>query len=251
MKSTMATVVALGLLAAACSSQAPRQDTVATRGGNDVAPQANLLRERAHPVAVELFTSQGCSSCPPADALIAELARNPDLVVITRPVTYWDRLGWRDTLGREENTVLQSRYAATLARGGGRSYTPQIVIDGRVGMVGSRRDEVRSAIDDASDRTMRVEVGVSGGRIELDRTVTEPALVQLVDLDPEATVAIGRGENRGRSITYTNIVTAEQLLGEWGGGGARFAIPPASPGVRRAVIVRQGEAGPILAARYL
>lgn len=93
---------------------------------------ASAVTERG-PIAVELFTSQGCSSCPPADELVAELVDDPNLVILTRPVTYWDRLGWRDTLAREENTDLQRTYAGRLERGGGRAYTPQAVVDGASG----------------------------------------------------------------------------------------------------------------------
>ena len=105
--------------------------SVSAASGPPAAPAAT-------PVAVELFTSQGCSSCPPADALLEALAKQPNIVAITRPVTYWDRLGWKDTLAREANTRLQGAYAAKGNAGSG-VYTPQAVVQGGDGAVGSDR----------------------------------------------------------------------------------------------------------------
>ncbi len=100
---------------------------------------------RLTPVAVELFTSQGCSSCPPADVLMSKLAREPNIVVLTRPVTYWDKLGWKDTLAREENTSLQRSYAARGGEGSG-VYTPQAMVQGRMAAVGSNEGQLRRLI---------------------------------------------------------------------------------------------------------
>src|SRR4051812_11333440 len=104
------------------------------------AAQAGNLR----PVLVELFTSQGCSACPPADEFLGRLAREPGIIAISRPVTSWDRFGWRDTLAREENTQLQERYAIRYRQDG---YTPQAVVQGRVMLVGGREGAVHRAID--------------------------------------------------------------------------------------------------------
>ncbi len=98
----------------------------------------------AHPVAVELFTSQGCSSCPPADAVLARLARDPEVVAISRPVTYWDQLGWKDTLAPQANTDLQRAYADH--DGSGRVYTPQAVVQGAEGVVGAQEANIRKLI---------------------------------------------------------------------------------------------------------
>ncbi len=103
------------------------------------------------PVAIELFTSQGCSSCPPADAALARLAQDPGVVAITRPVTYWDALGWKDTLAREENTRLQRGYAARQQSHS--VYTPEAVVQGEAGTVGSREAEVRRMVAAAAART--------------------------------------------------------------------------------------------------
>lgn len=220
-------------------------------------PPATAARAEVRPVLVELFTSQGCSSCPPADALIAEIAADPNVVVITRPVTYWDRLGWTDTLARPENTALQRAYAPSLEGYGGRSYTPQAVVNGRFGLVGSRRGELRTRIGEARDRaTIRiiVEESAGGGRtVSLSGASGRSGLVELVALDPSETVRIGSGENGGRSVTYTNIVLADRSLGRLEGDSGSIEIPgeALANAARHALIVREGPAGPILAARYL
>ncbi len=110
---------------------------------------ADAQAGEGHPVVVELYTSQGCSSCPPADALLAKLAKRKDLIAMSLPITYWDMLGWKDTLASEANTRRQKAYASALGRGG--VYTPQMIIDGTADAVGSRVDEVEDAIDAARE----------------------------------------------------------------------------------------------------
>lgn len=215
----------------------------------------------ARPIAIELFTSQGCSSCPPADELIAEYADDPDLVILSRPVTYWDRLGWRDTLGREENTDLQRAYASRLRDGGGRVYTPQAVVDGRFGLVGSRRQALNEAIAQASDEQADIDMVVAPNeagdarQVVISGNVEMPATLYLVALDERETVAIGRGENSGRTLTYINFVLREHVVGDVGARGAVIALSEmdlAADGAdRHALILRRGAAGPIIAARYL
>jgi hypothetical protein len=203
----------------------------------------------AQPVVVELFTSQGCSSCPPADAYLGELARDPGVVAVTRPVTIWDRLGWKDNLARPENTRLQQVYGNKVARGSG-VYTPQMVIGGRFGAVGSDRAEIKQIIGEvARGQTAAVVVkdgfaGVSGNGSGEVRWLT---LTGAVD------VAIGQGENGGRNIRYTNVVRDEHLLGQWKGGTQAFSLPQffaQLPNTRHAIVIQQPNAGWILAAAY-
>lgn len=209
-------------------------------------------------VAVELFTSQGCSSCPPADAVLAKLAREPGVVAITRPVTYWDRLGWKDTLASPANTALQQGYTRRGITGAG-NYTPQMVVAGRAGAVGGQEARVRGLIAQARrlpapaltvERTGGIRtVAVRGGRPAV------PAELSLLALRRQVPVAIGSGENGGRRITYANVLVDERPLGRWAGGATRFALPAGATAVRGAdryaVLLRQGMAGPVLAARYL
>lgn len=255
------TTIALSGVAAffvACAPMETHEERVEDTETEEVV-LASAMPDRG-PVAIELFTSQGCSSCPPADALVAELVDNPDLVILTRPVTYWDRLGWRDTLAREENTALQRAYATRLERGGGRSYTPQAVVDGRIGLVGSRRGELADAIAELRGNAQRATIDVigdmaSGYTITVAGAGAEGATVRLLALDESETVSIGRGENGGRSVRYTNIVLAEADLGLASGEARTVTIDSGNPllsqGDRHAIVVRDGIAGPILAANYL
>lgn len=213
------------------------------------------------PIAIEFFTSQGCSSCPPADEIAVELADDPAYVVISRPVTYWDRLGWRDTLAREENTELQRAYASRLRYGGERAYTPQAVVNGQFGLVGSRRGRLEEAIGDARDEQEDIVIAVGpageGGdrAIIIEGTADVPATISLVALDASETVSVGAGENGGRRLTYANIVISERVIGHWDGQGISLMVGrdtlSEAGADRHAIIVRRGTAGPILAARYL
>lgn len=209
------------------------------------------------PVVIELFTSQGCSSCPPADLLASRLAKDGSLLVITRPVTYWDRLGWKDTLAREENTRLQRAYAAKGHAGAG-VYTPQIVVNGGGAAVGSREGDIRSlvrradrsgpVITAAADRNGGIVVTIGGKSDYL-------AGVSLIALSSSETVRIGRGENGGRVLHYTNVVKDERNLGSWRGRPMTFAIPREDMNVRGAdkyaIVLQRPGAGSIVAAKLL
>ena len=203
------------------------------------------------PVLVELFTSQGCSSCPPADALAEQLAEEPGLVVISRPVTYWDRLGWKDTLAREENTDLQRAYAAKGLGGRNGVYTPQIVVDGARGVVGSDEPRVRRMIE--AERGAAATLDIAGETVTITGEGAHDAQLVLVDLNAHAVVHIVRGENSRRSIGYTNVVTDERVLADWSGGTAEVALPASkAAGIdRQALILREKAAGRVLAARMI
>lgn len=218
---------------------------IARQSKDQPADKAATLR----PVVVELFTSQGCSSCPPADALITRLAREPGVVAITRPVTYWDGLGWKDTLARPGNTDLQRAYDARQLPGGG-VYTPEAVIQGRYGAIGSDERQIRSRIAQArrlGGPTLTVngrQLTVSGGQGH--------ARIQLISLQPMVSVHIGRGENGGREVRYADVLTGETTIGSWSGGTMHFRLPADARATgRAAILLRAGPAGPILAAKLL
>ncbi len=210
------------------------------------------------PVAVELFTSQGCSSCPPADALIEKLAKEPNIIAITRPVTYWDNLGWKDTLGREANTVLQRSYAARGGEGSG-VYTPQAMVQGEAATVGSSEAKLRRLIAAEKQKpgpAIAARATADGGRtIMIAQPVKASASVLVVAMKSEAVVRIGAGENGGRVVRYTNVVLAETEVGRWQGGSATITVPGRimkQPGADRyAILLREGAAGRIVAARYI
>lgn len=228
---------------------------------NPAASPAKLALAQSGPVVAELFTSQGCSSCPPADAVAARLAKDPAILVISRPVTYWDRLGWKDSLGRAENTRLQRQYGDT-AFAGANIYTPQLVIDGTAQGIGSQEANARRQIARAADNrarsgiTVRVTGMIDGGRsVVLQGKPGTSADVVLIALSSRETVRIGRGENGGRQLSYTNVVIDERSLGRWTSGPRSIALPAeqlANPGAdRHAVIARQGPGGAIIGSALI
>ena len=174
---------------------------------------------------VELFTSQGCSSCPPADKLMGELIHDPSLVAFSLPVDYWDSLGWKDTLADPRNSARQRAYA--LRRGDRQVYTPQIVINGGEHVVGSDKAAVQRALVSAREGLpVPVTVAVNGGNL----SVTLPAgkgagEVWVYALAKDVPVAVGRGENRGRTVTYHNVARRWQKLGDWSGQAAHWSVP--------------------------
>jgi len=175
---------------------------------------------------VELFTSQGCSSCPPADAFLGELKARDDLIVLSLPVDYWDYLGWKDTFGKPEHSERQ--YAYSRARGDRRVYTPQIIVNGGDHYVGSHRSEVERAISatelplDVSIRSQdgSINIAIAGADLQADHTT-----IRLVTFISAAQVAIGRGENRGHTITYNNIVRSMRPIGMWKGEAMTVSLP--------------------------
>jgi hypothetical protein len=176
---------------------------------------------------IELFTSQGCSSCPPADALAADLARRPELIVLTFPVDYWDYLGWKDTLADPLFSARQRAYA--YGRGDRQVYTPQVIVNGTKPCIGSNRAQIEQwAGTEPKKPPLPVNVTATerDGRVVVDieaspeRVAT--AEVWLLPILRSEVVSISRGENRGRTITYTNVVRGMMRIGEWRGGAARF-----------------------------
>lgn len=175
---------------------------------------------------VELFTSQGCSSCPPADKLLAELGARPDIIALAYHVDYWDYIGWPDTFGSPESSNLQRSYASVQKKG--RIYTPQMMINGTSDVVGSRRGDVDEILSDAH---LSVPIGLetNDGYLKIDINGDadfDEAVVWLVTFKDGAEVKIQRGENRGRMLAYTDIVINRQVLGMWEPGkGANIKLP--------------------------
>jgi hypothetical protein len=215
------------------------------------------------PVVVELYTSQGCSSCPPADALLGRLAKRPDVIAMSLPVTYWDMLGWKDTLASEANTRRQKAYAA--AMGHGAVYTPQIIVDGVSDVVGSREAAVQAAIETDGHEAEGSDVAVSlhetpqelqiGVGASADRSQKAPATVWLFHLRGQATVAIGGGENDGRTMTYHNVVGDLKAVGQWKGEALSISLPRSEmeslPHDAVAVVVQHGGYGHVVGAAFL
>ena len=213
--------------------------------------------QQGRPVVVELFTSQGCSSSPTADALLGEISRLPGVVALSHNVDYWDYLGWHDTLGSADATQRQRDYAAR--RGDAQVYTPQAVINGRAEMVGSDRDGLLSAIARERGRGGLVPVSLSSGegevRVEIGAAPSEDlrrnATIWVATVIPRAVVDIGRGENAGRTITYTNVVRKIVPAGMWHGQPTGLSLPrPAimAEGTFCVALLQANGTGPILGA---
>lgn len=205
------------------------------------------------PLVVELFTSQSCSSCPPADALLGTLARErPDLLALSFHVTYWNRLGWQDSFSLPAATERQRNYAAVLRRSAyaGTLYTPQMVIDGRRDAVGSRPGGVLAAI--AAEAAARSEhiplaLGTDGAAVTIQAGAgSGRGTLWLVGFDPRHVVSVRAGENRGRRLTYTNVVRSLAAAGTW--QGAPMRLQAARPEGERLALLLQAADGSILGA---
>ncbi len=208
------------------------------------------VAEPARPlVVVELFTSQGCSSCPPADAVLLELSRTrADVLPLAFHVTYWDRLGWRDPFSLEAATVRQRAYGRSM--GLETIYTPQAVVAGHVDVVGSDRGALLAAIARAAAAppvTLTVLREAGSARVEGSGPAAG-ATVWLVGYDALHRTAVGRGENGGRTLLEANVVRSVQSLGAWSGEGVRLERPVPA-GERLAVLVQAADGRIVAAAR--
>ncbi|MFN3723125.1 MAG: DUF1223 domain-containing protein [Paracoccaceae bacterium] len=182
---------------------------------------SGMTLAQTSPVVVELYTSQGCSSCPPADEFMEHLVKSPDVIALSLHVDYWDYIGWRDTFGNPAYTKRQKAYAKAV--GSRMIYTPQMIVGGLDRVEGNDPVQVADAIrrHQALVSPVTLTVMRDGDRIvikaEADPPLTKPARVQVIRYLPQATVAIGRGENEGREVTYSNIVTDWQSVADWPG----------------------------------
>jgi hypothetical protein len=193
-------------------------------------------------VVVELFTSQSCSSCPPADALLQALvAERPEVLALSWHVTYWDRLGWRDRFSLAAATERQRRYAGTL--GARTVYTPQVVIQGRRDAVGSDRAAVLAAIAGAAPPAAALTAGLQGNAVQITAGAGPGSgELLLVGFDPHHVTAIGGGENGGRTLSHSHVVRSLASLGPWQ-GRAMTVEAPRGPGERAAVLLQAPDGG--------
>lgn len=205
------------------------------------------------PVVVELFTSQSCSSCPPADKLLGELSQNPNVITLGFHVTYWDHLNWKDTLGQEFSTQRQSNYSAF--RRADRVYTPQMIVNGEREFVGSNTgklsDALRSAkplkpiaIEKLADNVVKLNLPSMKGDKALNYTL------RVFGVKNSSPVQIQRGENQGKDVIYHSAVLSEQNLGAWMGEAEEKIVSiPIDADIDHIVILAQsGGFGPIVAA---
>ena len=225
---------------------------------------ATVVAAHAEPRALlELFTSQGCSSCPPADKLLGELSADPSIIALSLPIDYWDYLGWKDTLASPAHAALQRAYAHM--RGDRQVYTPQIVVNGAMHVLGSDQAAIERtiALTDQKTGVMSVPVSLTVGdngvsvKVESAESAHNAGEVWLCPVAKAIAVAIGRGENRGHTVTYHNVVRGWLKLGEWTGPAASWNVPLSqlkTDGADAAVVmVQEGthdKPGIILGAAY-
>ena len=209
---------------------------------------------------VELYTSQGCSSCPPADKLLGQLSKRDDIIALTFPVDYWDYLGWKDTLARPSYSARQRAYAGE--RGDGQIYTPQVVIDGAYHAVGSNSAAIERTVSKAKERFAKahisLEMHVKGDTLVITAGAApkgahvKPATIWLALVKKSATVQIARGENRGRTLTYHQVVRDMTPVGQWTGEKVVVTLPKHHLQSRDAdgctVLLQEDKAGPVIAA---
>lgn len=212
-----------------------RRSALALIAGGTILPRGLRADTAGTPVLIELFTSQGCSSCPPADALAGELARDPLNYVVSLNVDYWDYLGWNDTLAKPEYSKRQFDYGKS--RGDMEVYTPQMVMNGHYHAVGSKPAEVRKFITECREEGLKATLSltVTGKEVRVTipaQAVTGEATLWLMAIAPEVKAVIERGENAGKTVTYHNVVRnmvpaalwkGEEYQGAW----MRDAVIPA------------------------
>lgn len=209
---------------------------------------------------VELFTSQGCSACPPADKVLGELARDPSIVAISLPVDYWDYLGWKDTLASPHYSAKQRAYSRS--RGDREVYTPQVIVNGNIQVLGSDKAAIDRAIAQTRSDAMTIPVTLSrsGDKLTINVAAAGNKLhgdVWLCGVARSIDVEIGRGENRGRTVTYTNVGRRWLKVGVWTGQAASWTVPMGEiteEDVDAAAVIVQGgdsdKPGPMLGAAF-
>ncbi len=230
----------------------PKIAILAALGLASVALSAPVAQAEGSMVVVELYTSQGCSSCPPADEVLAQLSGRDDVIALSLHVDYWDYLGWRDTFAQHQFTQRQIAYRDAWHKSV--VYTPQMVVQGRHDVMGSRADDLAAAIAAALqvEPPLKVTIERQGGMLKC-RIEPGPervaGIVWIAKYTMNATVEITRGENAGRTITYRNVVNSLNRIGSWAGiEPEEVAMPQPGPGEGVAIWIQAGEAGPILAA---
>ena len=232
-----------------------RRGFLAAAGCVLAAPRA-LAGAPARPVVIELFTSQGCSSCPKADALFAELCADPGVLALSYHVDYWDYLGWKDTLGSPEYSQRQYDYAR--ARGDMNVYTPQLIVDGGNAFVGSNRTEVDRAIAAAAAAPRHVPITLtdSGDEFtiasEAAAGIADEGMFWLLPIIPRVLTKIMKGENTGKEVEYRNVVRAVIPAGMWRGEAKSVSLPKSAvlaPDCTGCVaLLQQDKVGPMLGA---
>ncbi len=202
-----------------------------------------------HPAVIELFQSQGCSSCPPANAILNGLADREDIITLSFSVTYWDYLGWKDKFAQKGFTDRQYAYAH--AAGRSNVATPQMVVNGRGFLTGLNASELNRALKAYGRTAPEPAITLSGNTVTISAADTHgAATIWLVRYDPGVlNVPISAGENAGRTLPHRHIVRQLTALGQWNGRAASYPLPAGAANLKTAILIQSGSAGPILAAK--
>jgi len=230
-----------------------RRSVLAAGAGLLATPQA-VAESNGGPWAIELFTSQGCSSCPPADRQLGKLARRPDIVALSFHVDYWDYIGWKDRFASKATTERQRAYARTLKQR--YVYTPEMVVDGRVHQPGINDGQIDAMLADArrqspartTPQLVRAPDGALTIRLAAAKLESGPADVTVFAYDLQHSTPVGRGENEGRRLDNFNVVRRFEIVGQWNGAEAHWTVPADrfESGQGLAVIVQQPDHGLVL-----
>ena len=215
---------------------------------------ATPLHAQSSPVVVELFTSQGCSSCPPADKLLHELAKKDGVIALSLHVDYWDYIGWKDEFADPAYTARQKGYARVASR---RSiYTPQMIVNGSDSIVGAKPMRISDTVQAHSQKaaTVALDVGRAGDSVTISATslgARGSMVVQLVQYTPQKKSRITRGENAGNTISYVNVVETWDVVGDWNGDSALELSVKASNDMPVVVLIQKADHGEIIAAAMI
>lgn len=215
------------------------------------AASAATAADQSQLTVVELFQSQGCSSCPPANANVMALSDRPDLLVLSFGVTYWDQLGWKDTFASPQFTARQWDYARAFHHS--QVWTPQVVVNGHADVVGIDRRELEAVIRREANGSTGPAIHASGNQVTIEAGSGPAAQVLLVRYDPNIVqVPIRRGENGGKTLPHKNVVRELAKLGAWSGKSQTYVLPAARvAGLKTAILVQERTGGHILAAARL
>lgn len=232
--------------------------TLLVAGGGLLAGREAAAGPNGGPWSIELFTSQGCSSCPPADLHLGKLAARPDIVALSFHVDYWDYIGWKDRFAGKESTERQRVYARTLRQR--YVYTPEMVVDGRAHDSGVKPDSIEGLLADARRQspkraTPQLERASDGSlTIRLAAaTLSQPADIVVFAYDQRHSTPVERGENGGRRLENFNVVRRFEVVGRWDGSEQRWTVPGDrfQPGQGIAVLVQNADQGPVIGAAKL
>ena len=237
-------IVTIALITAGCQQGSPVSDEARA------APANGIKSSAANPMVVELYQSQGCSSCPPANSALNAIAGRSDVIALNFSVTYWDRLGWKDIFGDPKYTQRQYDYASALRSSN--VYTPQVILNGRRAIVGNGPGELDEAVKKTAPLTGGPSIQSAGGKAVIG-SGSGTADIWLVRYDIRIhNVAIKAGENNGRTLPHRNIVRQLVKIGDWRGTAASYTLP-ANPSrhYRSVILVQRRNAGPIISAKRI